>query len=50
MSLGFTEDEIKRAAETKEWLESRLTELEGEIVKLQETLSVVDSVLRGGEF
>ncbi len=50
MSLGFTEDEIKRAAETKEWLESRLTELEGEIVKLQETLSVVDSVLRGGSF
>ena len=50
MSLGPKEDEIRKAADTKEWLESRLTELEAEISKLKDTLSVVDSVLRGGSF
>lgn len=50
MSLGSAEDEIKRAAETKEWLESRLTDLEAEIAKLKDALSVVDSFLRGGSF
>lgn len=50
MSLGSKEDEIRKAADTKEWLESRLTELEAEISKLKDTLSVVDSVLRGGSF
>jgi len=50
LSLGSKEDEIRKAADTKEWLESRLTELEAEISKLKDTLSVVDSVLRGGSF
>lgn len=34
----------------KAWLESRISKLGDEIAKLEETLLVVDSVLRGGSF
>ncbi|MCX8191539.1 MAG: hypothetical protein N3F06_01870 [Nitrososphaerales archaeon] len=48
--MSFTEDEVKRAAELKLWIEKRIADLEGEIAKLKETLSLVDSILRKGSF
>lgn len=48
--MSFTDEEIKRAANTKEWIEERIAELEGQIEKLRETLLVVDSVLKRTSF
>ncbi|MHB8565968.1 MAG: hypothetical protein ACYC7D_02990 [Nitrososphaerales archaeon] len=44
------EDEVKRAADIREWLEGRILELETEVFKLRDMLIVVDSVLRKGSF
>lgn len=48
--MSFTDEEIKRAASNKEWIEERIAELEGQIEKLRETLLVVDSVLKRTSF
>lgn len=48
--MSFTDEEIKRAADTKEWIEARISELEGEVEKLREALLVVDSVLKRTSF
>ncbi|MBM3897278.1 MAG: hypothetical protein FJ358_01965 [Thaumarchaeota archaeon] len=48
--MSFTDEEIKRAASTKEWIEERIAELEGQIEKLRETLLVVDSILKRTSF
>ncbi len=48
--MSFAEDEIKRAAELKPWIESRISDLELEISKLREMIVVVDSVLRRTSF
>lgn len=49
-SLSFSQTEIKKAAEMKEWFESRINDLESEIVKLKDTLMVLDSVLKRASF
>jgi hypothetical protein len=48
--MSFTEEEIKRAAELRLWIETRIAELEGEIEKLKEALAIIDSVLRTTSF
>ena len=48
--MSFEEEEIRRAAELKPWIESRVAELESEISKLREMMVVVDSVLRRTSF
>lgn len=48
--MSFTDEEIKRAADTKEWIEERIAELEAQIEKLRGTLLVVDSVLKRTSF
>ena len=48
--MSFTDEEIKRAASNKEWIEERIAELEGQIEKLRETLLVVDSILKRTSF
>ena len=45
-----SEDEIKRSAELREWLEERIAELETELARLKDMQSVVDSVLRKTSF
>jgi hypothetical protein len=48
--MSFTEEEIKRAAELRLWIETRIAELEGEIEKLRETLTIIDNILRTVSF
>ena len=45
-----SEEEVKRAADVREWLEERIGELESELARLKEMQSVVDSVLRKSSF
>lgn len=44
------EDEVKRAAELKEWLETKIPELEFELLRLREMMALVDSTLRKSSF
>jgi hypothetical protein len=44
------EDEVKRAAEMREWLEEKIGELEIEISRLRDMQSMVDSILRKNSF
>jgi len=44
------EDQVKRAADMREWLEARIVELETEVRKLREMLILVDSILRKTSF
>lgn len=48
--MSFTEEEIKRAAELRLWMETRIAELEGEIEKLREALAMIDNILRTTSF
>lgn len=49
-TMAPTEDELKRAADLKLWIESRMAEHQDEIEKLKEALAMVDSVLRASSF
>jgi hypothetical protein len=44
------EEEVKKAAEMREWLEERITEAENELTRLKDMQSMVDSILRRTSF
>lgn len=44
------EEEVKRAAELREWIETRIQELETELERLKDMRLVVDSMLRKSSF
>jgi hypothetical protein len=44
------EDQLKRAADLKLWIETRITQLQDEIEKLKEAQAIVDSTLRASSF
>jgi hypothetical protein len=44
------EEEVKRAAELKEWLESRISDLEIELAHLKDMMTLVDATLRKTSF
>lgn len=46
----LNEEEVKRAAELREWLETRIGELESELDRLRSMQQIVDSELRRGSF
>lgn len=48
MSVG--DDQLKRNAELKLWVETRIGQLQEEMDRLKETLDVIDSVLRASSF
>ena len=48
--MDLTEDEIKNAAETKNWVESRIMELEEEIERLKSMQEMMDIILRKTSF
>jgi hypothetical protein len=48
--MSRPDEELKRAADLKLWIESRISELQEEQEKLKEALAVVDSVLRSSTF
>ncbi len=44
------EDEVKKAAEMREWLEEKIAEAERELSRLRDMQSMVDSILRKNSF
>src|ERR1700689_1787412 len=48
--MAASDDELRRNAELKLWIETRIGELQEEIDRLKEALSVIDSVLRASSF
>jgi hypothetical protein len=48
--MAASEDELRRNADLKLWMETRIGELQEEIDRLKEALSVIDSVLRASSF
>jgi hypothetical protein len=48
--LGYSDDDIKNAAEIREWLTKQILEKQDEIEKIKVTLSLIDSVLKQGSF
>jgi hypothetical protein len=48
--LGYSDDDIKNAAEIREWLTKQILEKQDEIEKIKITLTLIDSVLKQGSF
>ena len=48
--MAMSEDELRRNADLKLWMETRIGELQEEIDRLKEALAVIDSVLRASSF
>lgn len=48
--LGYSDDDIKNAAEIREWLTKQILEKQDEIEKIKITLSIIDAVLKNGSF
>ncbi len=48
--MAASEDQLRRNAELKLWIETRIGELQEEIDRLREALAVIDSVLRASSF
>jgi hypothetical protein len=48
--MAASEPEVKRAAELKLWLETRIAELQDEIGRLREALTLVDANLRASTY
>ena len=48
--MSTSDEQLKRAADLKLWIESRIAELHEEMEKLREAQSIVDTVLRSSSF
>ena len=48
--MAAPENEVRKAAELKLWLEGRISELQEEIERLRESLTYVDATLRASAF
>jgi len=48
--VAVSEDQVKKSAELKLWLENRIAELQDELGRLKETLALVDASLRASAF
>jgi hypothetical protein len=48
--MAASDDELRRNADLKLWIETRIAQLQEEIDRLKEALSVIDSVLRASSF
>lgn len=47
---GFSEDDIRRAAEIREWLMKQISEKQEDIERLRTTLAIIDNLLKQGSF
>ena len=47
---SYSEDDVRRAAEIREWLVKQISDKEDETEKLRVTLSLVDNLLKHGSF
>lgn len=50
MSSGYSEEDIRRAAEIREWLIKEISDRQEEVERLRTTLSIIDSLLKQGSF
>jgi hypothetical protein len=48
--MSYSEEEVKRVAELREWLGKQISDKEDELSKLKTTLAIVDNVLKQTSF
>ena len=48
MSSGYSEEDIRRAAEIREWLIKEISDRQEEVERLRTTLSIIDNLLKQG--
>ncbi len=48
--MDYSEEEVKRLAELREWLVKQISDREDEISKLKNTLTIIDNVLKQTSF
>lgn len=48
--MGFSEEEVKKVAELRLWIEGKIAEFEGEITRLREALKILDAILSKSSF
>ncbi|HET6780375.1 MAG TPA: hypothetical protein VFH09_04315 [Nitrososphaera sp.] len=49
-STSYSEDDIRRAAEIREWLIKQISDRQEEVERLRTTLSIIDNLLKQGSF
>src|SRR5919199_4334701 len=49
-SPSYSEDDIRRAAEIREWLVKQISDRQEEVERLRTTLSIIDNLLKQGSF
>ena len=47
---GYSEDDIRRAAEIREWLMKQISDKQEEVERLRTTLTIIDNLLKQGSF
>ena len=47
---GYSEDDIRRAAEIREWLMKQISDKQDEVERLRTTLTIIDNLLKQGSF
>ena len=47
---GYSEDDIRRAADIREWLVKQIADRQEEVERLRTTLTIIDSLLKQGSF
>jgi hypothetical protein len=48
--MSYSEDDVRRAAEIREWLIKQISEKQEDIERMRTTLSIIDSLLKQGSF
>jgi len=48
--MSYSEEEVKRVAELREWLVKQIADKEDEVAKLKTTLAIIDNVLKQVSF
>lgn len=48
--MSYSEDEVKRVAELREWLVKQITDKEDEVAKFKTALAIIDNVLKQVSF
>ena len=47
---GYSEDDIRRAADIREWLIKQISDKQDEVERLRTTLTIIDNLLKQGSF
>jgi hypothetical protein len=50
MSSGYSEDDIRRAADIREWLIKQIEDKQEEVERLRTALTIIDNLLKQGSF